>query len=840
MRNVKLVAAWAVVFGVLGGVACFAQGPSTGPDVIVGSLPNMNSYGSTTGNKSAYSVATTSCNVGDADLSWIANTPAHPVIGQTLYRIFNGRITQIGSSWLKHGFIALTGSLCMPCPASAQGGSVLNPACSDPYSASLNGAQGGLGSRSEVNATSGAFPYPPVLTPPINDLGDRRVVVDNADLDQALNPGALYFAEGHYIAADDAAAGNDDNNASYRPVIVNQSSPTTFGINVTGVTEREKPGIMAWSDTDPDVFITAVDIPNDGRVFVAFKQTPGPNGDFHYEFAIQNLNSHASIRQVDINLTGGATVSAPGFRDYDYHSGDPWSTIDWTPSTGTDMVSWSTSTFAQNANASAIRWGALDNFWFDSSGLPVSIDLHTFRPIAGVPATVNVPLPAPAFSYTFPNGLPTTMLPDAPLTFDVQVNPIAGMPNPLTGSIVYSTDGGMNTTMPLVDMGGNMFQATLPPTTCLSTVSWYVTMSPVGGGAPVTAPASAPAGRYDTMSEGQLLNVAAFDFQFTNGWTVSNSASLTGGAWSVGVPVGMGDRGDPANDSDGSGQCFVTDPADGDTDVDSGATTLTSPPFNLIGFSNARISWDMWYDNAFGANPNQDSMLIEISDDGTNWVTVEQYGASVGSWVARSIGVMTYVNLTATVQIRFTVSDIFPESIVEAGLDNFRVDVCPEGPFLAGSAVAGNVGGSAQEQVFCINGLTGGALRRVDVQFGSTFVMQMANPSATLPGQAPFAVYGQFNVETPGFAYTLPLGFGEMSMIPCEYAVNDPSKFLLVSNWFTSQCGPGLLNMPPAPSFAFVVAPSVPISIQLQGAILDQSQATNVAITNALILRFTP
>ena len=124
--NVLLVALLCLTSGVL-----FGQNP----DVIVGELPATNAYGTSSGtNIYAYSVATTSCNVGDANLDWEANNNRHPVIAQDMFRLHDGRFSQIGSSWLKHGFCALQISgLCVGCGGGGGCLSFLTPGCSDPY-----------------------------------------------------------------------------------------------------------------------------------------------------------------------------------------------------------------------------------------------------------------------------------------------------------------------------------------------------------------------------------------------------------------------------------------------------------------------------------------------------------------------------------------------------------------------------------------------------------------------------------------------------------------------------------------------------------------------------------
>ena len=173
----------------------------TGADVIVGSIPNISNYGASPEGRLAYALGTTSCNVGTAEqrLHWFANSNQHPVIGQNIYRIENGRFEQIGTSWLKHGFTALQQNLCGSCQSSGTG-SRLGVGCSDPYSSGLNGSQGGLGPRFQVNAFTGAFPYPYFAQGQSGDRAFKRIQIPNDDVDPGLHPTATYWGEAQYVA----------------------------------------------------------------------------------------------------------------------------------------------------------------------------------------------------------------------------------------------------------------------------------------------------------------------------------------------------------------------------------------------------------------------------------------------------------------------------------------------------------------------------------------------------------------------------------------------------------------------------------------------------------------
>ena len=240
-----------------------------------------------------------------------------------------------------------------------------------------------LGPKSIVNPFTGDFPqdHP---APDGYDTGGR-LQVHTADLDPGQNPGALYFLEGQHVAADDAAAGNWANNVSYRQVWVTGAYDLTFA-NPTGgtsVTAQMVPAIQAWQDQDPSVFVNTADVPNDGRIYVARKATPLGGGQWHYELAIQNVNSDRAIGGVLVLLPTGASASNLGFHNVDYHSGEVYSGTDWTQTGTLAGPRWNTEDYAANPNANALRWGTLYNFWFNANVSPPNatlIQLRLFKP----------------------------------------------------------------------------------------------------------------------------------------------------------------------------------------------------------------------------------------------------------------------------------------------------------------------------------------------------------------------------------------------------------------------------------------------------------------------------
>ncbi len=379
-------------------------GAAVGPDVTVFSFTDVGSQGSS-GGFASYSIGTRSCNRGDTPLNWCdqgsgcaagAGPEDHPVIAQNLYRLKNGRFEQIGMSWLKHGFVSTnsntagcTGFSGGGCQAPPAGGNQLGVGCTDPYGSGLNGGRP-LGRRSQVNATTGVFPFPISSPGGPYAVYDQRIKVPTADVDAALNPGATYWAEAQYIASDDASAGNAFNNASHRQVTV--GGAPNYGLAMTGSFHEMQPAIFAWPTQDPTVELVNVDVPGAivERFHVARKVTDLGGGLWHYEYAVHNLNSDRGARAFSVEFPLAANFTNVGFKDIEHHSGEPYATDDWTVFSSGGLLSWSTDTFATDANANALRWATMFNFWFDADRPPEGLlqTLGLFK--AGSPESIGL------------------------------------------------------------------------------------------------------------------------------------------------------------------------------------------------------------------------------------------------------------------------------------------------------------------------------------------------------------------------------------------------------------------------------------------------------------------
>ncbi|MEO0630650.1 MAG: reprolysin-like metallopeptidase, partial [Planctomycetota bacterium] len=147
-------------------------------------------------------------------------------------------------------------------------------------------------------------------------------------------------------------------------------------------------------------------------------------------------------------------------------------------------------------------------------------------------APITVDVPAEPLEFTFPGGLPTALTEGQPTTLSVDIDPgTQGPLNPSTALVFYGFDAGpfLFNFVPLVNVSGDTWEATIPAGDCDQVLSFYFTISntdgdvfnaPADTSAPFTADVSDCGGECpaDTNNDGELTPA---DF---NAWVVAFNA----------------------------------------------------------------------------------------------------------------------------------------------------------------------------------------------------------------------------------------------------------------------------------------------------------------------------
>jgi hypothetical protein len=189
------------------------------------------------------------------------------------------------------------------------------------------------------------------------------------------------------------------------------------------------------------------------------------------------------------------------------------------------------------------------------------------------------------------------------------------------------------------------------------------------------------------------------DFTFDFGWTITGNAST--GMWERGEPIGTMFSTTQANPefdvtNDCSDRCYVTGNGGGlanDDDVDNGNTALTSPVFDLLGYTDPYLNYERWFFEQFSGNPlANDTLYIKIN----NGITVEIVDFITGpsptnsSWVPASIRVSDFIIPTSNMHVIVEISDKpGTGNPLECGFDRFEIT---EGPTGLDETIADQIG----------------------------------------------------------------------------------------------------------------------------------------------------
>jgi hypothetical protein len=323
------------------------------------------------GGEVGLSMRNTMCNPGSVSIPWYAQMQQnHPKFGFIITHLSGDRMVQISDrSYCKHAFTsASTNGACGTC--NGIGGSLMGVGCSDTYSASHNAGRGNLGPATEINPWLGTWNHLgsffdqgfPNVGPPGNADGVQspitptdevmnRVTVKEADL---LVGGSSYYYGIQLIHQGEALANRWDNIKSRG--FVPTWNGTTWSVANSAVGQAFGSILQHWTGAEVNMTTNGTD---DGRVFVANKVTALGGGQYHYEYAVHNVDMSRGGATFRVPIDATATGSNFTFRDIDQNPLNNWTAV----RVGNEIV-WS----APAGNA--LEWNSIFNFGFDANFAP--------------------------------------------------------------------------------------------------------------------------------------------------------------------------------------------------------------------------------------------------------------------------------------------------------------------------------------------------------------------------------------------------------------------------------------------------------------------------------------
>ena len=322
------------------------------------------------------------CNGGTVDVPWQTSpmmtgpmTDVHFKIAFLVARESNGRMVQVSQrdSHVKHSRVTynLGSSQCGTCQSGS--GSFFYTGCYDAYTTGYNGNRMNLGPSSEIDPWLGS--WNPVGS--YFDRGDPVVAGAQAnDGTQSLTPTQIsawgdpvkntvtvgesellqsgsFFGQVQLVCEGEPVGNRGNNLLSDQMTFAwngSQWSMSNIGNPVSGSV------LNRWTGATTDMGGNGV---HDGRFVVGVKVTPLGGGQYHYEYAVHNVDNHRGGASLRIPVDAVATVTNAGFRDIDANALNEWT-----------FTRTATEISFTAAASNALDWNNIFNFWFDCSVAP--------------------------------------------------------------------------------------------------------------------------------------------------------------------------------------------------------------------------------------------------------------------------------------------------------------------------------------------------------------------------------------------------------------------------------------------------------------------------------------
>jgi hypothetical protein len=279
--------------------------------------------------------------------------------------------------------------------------------------------------------------------------------------------------------------------------------------------------------------------------------------------------------------------------------------------------------------------------------------------------------PRPLIVYEFQPEAPLYIEPYSHTTINFNtISTYGAVPIAGTGMLNYSVDGSSYISIPFEETGLNQFEVVMPGFGCYETVEYYFSMVEASQGIQFYPQPENPIravvieSSYSTFED---------DFALDLGWTTA-ILQATSGFWERGIPVNDPSWSyDPTTDADGNGYCYLTGNQLGNTDVDNGKVSLYSPVFPME--EKGFISYSYF----LRLTTVGDALSVFMRDAiNAAWIEVLKHDTDSGNdWQESKIYTEDLIakGLTpsSSMQIMFSAADNDPQSIVEAGIDAFKV-----------------------------------------------------------------------------------------------------------------------------------------------------------------------
>jgi|GEM_PF-2119249 len=404
------------------------------------------------------------CNPGSVDIPWFAAMqPNHPFFGFIIARVHNDKIEQINEwSFCKHAWLSINytvGGCGSPCNTSTSG-SLMGVGCGDAYGAGNNANRDDLGPPEEIDPWLGewnplgsyfdigdpsqaGYPAPAdginSLSTNIFDNVDNRCTVKEQDLSVA---GAdYYYAIQLVLNGEDV--NNRTDNIAYRGFTPGSSGGTWFFSNNGPM--QVGTVLSQWQGASIESGGNGAD---DGRFYVAAKVTPIGSGQFHYEYAVHNVDNSRGGATFELPIDAAATATNFTFGDLDDDASN-----DWTAARVNNRI-----VFSAPVGANALEWNTIYNFGFDADIAPGTsfAELVEARPGPGA-TLVQVQTEVPggttiASNATFGAGCPGSTQISIPTC--AQMNATGGSLNQTTSAdeFVYRVGNSAPTSLASFDL----------------------------------------------------------------------------------------------------------------------------------------------------------------------------------------------------------------------------------------------------------------------------------------------------------------------------------------------------------------------------------------------------